>query len=192
MRISLLLVSLLTAFSLSATGQTARFEKGDLVISDGSSRIRLAEVSDPPGHTPRKPTVHCVKKVGEDYYLLVTTSAYTRGYPPKGGFGGSGQEHYLMWLHIAGGREVERVEHRYQSFIHNREGRVEGWQESIFTVRTEGDVEEPADEKNTRQSITFTFDAKHPEAGIKEERGQPKPAETSFRTHEARALFSSL
>jgi hypothetical protein len=133
-----------------------------------------------------------VRKVGDDYYLLVTTSAYTRGYPPKGGFGGGGQEHYLMWLHIAEGCEAERTEHRYQSFVHNREGRIEGWHGSIFTARAEGDVEEPADEKNTRQSITFAFDAKHPEAGIKEERGQPKPAETSSHTRGTRTSLSSL
>src|SRR5688500_16793876 len=121
------MVALSVTLSVAANGQTARFEKGDLVLSDGSRHIRITELSDPPGQTPRKPCVHSLKKVGSDYFVLVTTSAYTRGYPPKGGFGGGGQEYYLIWLHIADDREVERMEHRYQSFIQNREGRIEGW-----------------------------------------------------------------
>jgi hypothetical protein len=179
MKLFLLFVSLVAMFAASAKGVTARFEGGDLVISDEAKRIRIAEVCDSPDETPHKPWVHCVKKAGEDYYVLATTSAYTRGAPPKAGFGGGGEEYYLIWLHIAGGEVAEKVEHRYRSFVENREGQIEGWHGPIFTARCEGDVEEPTDKKNTRQTITFTFDAKHPEEGIKEERGQPKPNESS-------------
>lgn len=169
-----IILCLLATCALSANGQTARFRGGDLVISDGSQHIRIAEVSDPPRETPLAPHVQSVKKADGDYYVLVTTSAYTRGFPPRTGFGGGGREYYLTWLHIAKGEVLEKTEQRYQSFAQNREGRIEGWHGSIFTAKTEGDVEEETpDQKNARQTITFTFDAKHPEAGIKEERGEP-------------------
>jgi hypothetical protein len=114
-----------------------------------------------------------VKRKGE-YFVLMTTSEWMRGYPPRGGFGGGGVEAYVTWLHVVDGKAGDTVSERYMSFHDNREGSIVGWRGSVFTVRTEDWLEDKdPKEKVAWQTITITFDTRHPEEGIKVEKSEP-------------------
>jgi hypothetical protein len=173
---STLLTLAFVAICFVAQGQTARFASdGTLVISDGGKRIRLKEISEQIDHCPTAPCVHAILKRHGEYFVVVTTSDWTRGYPPRGGGGGAGEEAYIHWIHIVDDKVSESTEYRFESWRDNRQGGVVGWRGSMFTVTTSDLLEDKlqAKEKDIRQEITFTFDADHPEHGIKEEKGTP-------------------
>ena len=176
MKSKLLTLVLATTFTIAAYGETARFAgDGTLVISDGSHRIRIGDTSEPPDHCPTPPCVHAIQKRHGEYFVVITISHWTRGYPPKSGGGGCGAEAYIKWLHIVGGKISESTEGRFQSWSDNREGGIDGWRGSIFKVTTDDLLEDrlEAKEKDVWQSIAYTFDAHHPENGIKEDKGKP-------------------
>jgi len=162
--------------TFAAHGQSARFvSDGTLVISDGAYRIRIPDISEQFDHVPTAPCVHAVQKRHKEYFVLVTTSHWTRGYPPKSGGGGCGEEGYVKWLHIVGGKVSESSERRFRSWRDNREGGIIGWHGSIFTVATDDLLEDKiaAKEKDIWQSITYAYDCRHPDMGIKEDKGTP-------------------
>ena len=176
MKDKLLTLILCSTLISVAHGQTARFlSDGMLVISDGARRIRIADISEPPDHVPTAPYVHVVQKRHGEYFVVVTTSRWTRGYPPKSGGGGAGEEAYVRCLHVVNGKVLESTEGRFRSWSDNREGGIDGWHGPIFTVTTDDELEDRvhANQKDIWQTITYTFDARHPEVGIKEEKGKP-------------------
>lgn len=175
---SVLLILVLTIIlPYAACGQTAHFAgDGTLVISDGARRIRLPDVSEEIDHCPTAPCVHAILKRHGDYFVVITVSNFTHGYPPRGGGGGCGVESYLKWLHITGDKISESSENLFESWRDNRQGGIDGWHGFLFKVITSDLLEDQvaADEKKEWQDITYTFDAHHPENGIKEEKGAPR------------------
>ena len=173
-----LAVFLAMSFTDSGRGQTtARITRdGSMVISDGRYRFRIADVVVPPRASISPPRVHAVLKRHGGYFVLVTTCERSRG-GTGGGYCGCGEEDYLRWMHIVDKRVCEHVHFRYRSCFDNREGGIQGWKGSIFTVTTEDLLEDRllAKETDIWQEITYTFDADHPEAGIREEKASPHP-----------------
>lgn len=172
-----ILLFLVTGWSGSASGQSARFVDRILTIKDGAKRINLGKIGGSPDEAPQKPCVHAVLKRHDEYFVVVTVSEWSRGYPSSHGMCGAGVESYLKWLHVAAGQVAETKQYRYASCVDNREGAVKGWQGPIFTVITTDELEDKvqANEKAIWQDILFTFDAHHPETGIKEEYSDPYP-----------------
>ncbi len=180
MKSTLLTLVLAASLTIATYGQTARFTgsftgDGTLVIADGTHHIRIPDISEPSDHCPTAPYVHSIQKRHGDYYVVVTISHWTRGYPPRGGAGGSGEEAYIKWLHIVDGKISESTEGLFRSWGDNRDGFIDGWHDSIFKVTTNDLLEDKlkAKEKDIWQDIIYTFDARHPENGIKEEKGNP-------------------
>lgn len=172
MKSALLMLTLAVA-ALTANAQTARFAGGTLVIRDGKKRVRIADVSDSPSETPLAPKVHFTKKLNGEYFVIVTTSEYTHGYPPRGGSCGGGTEAYISWLRIVDGKIIDDTRQRYASCAENRVGKIHGWHGSIFTVSGSDNMDGAAPDAVPRPAITFTFDARHPERGVKRDSGTP-------------------
>ncbi len=171
------MVMLLLILSLVSYGQNALFEKnGALVIIDGKKRIRLNDVSEPIAQVPTAPCVHAVQKRKGEYYVVVTTSRWTRGFPPGDGAGGCGEEAHLRWFHVSGGKITRSAGYKFRSWSDNREGGIKGWSGGVLSLTTEDLMEARlrANEKAVWQTITFTFDAAKPEAGIQEVRVGPR------------------
>jgi hypothetical protein len=63
----------------------------------------------------------------------------------------------------------------FRSWRDNREGGIDGWKSPIFSITTEDLLEERAasKKKDVWQTITWTFDPRHPERGLKEEKLTP-------------------
>src|ERR1043166_10266395 len=162
MKMMLLILALAVCVAETARAQTARFVGESLVISDAGRRITIPNMTVIADHAPIAPCVHAIQKRNSEYFLLVTTSSWTRGYPPRGGYCGSGVEARVDWLHIVAGKVAQADGDCYESCRRNREGHILGWRGSIFTVETE-------DSEETFDTIRVTFDSRHPEAGIKTE-----------------------
>jgi hypothetical protein len=88
-------------------GMTAHFLKnGTLVIVDGGHRVRISNVSEGVEFVPTAPYVHAIQKRNGEYFVVLTRSEWTRGYPPRGGAGGAGgcgEEACVQWLQIVDG-----------------------------------------------------------------------------------------
>jgi hypothetical protein len=156
-------------------GTRAAFEAdGALVIVDGTRRVRIADVSERLDHVPDAPCVHSVQTRDAEYFVVVTVSRLTNGYPPTTSAGGAGVEAYAKWLHLVGDKVSESTAALFSSWRDNREGGF-GWRESIFTVTTE-DLQEgraSASDKAMWTPIAWAFDPRHPEQGLRERRGTP-------------------
>lgn len=162
---------LVIALTLTAQAQTAKFVTGALVLTDGKQTIRIPDVTDAPKECPKPAKVYSVVKSGADYYVLVTTSVYTRGFPPHGGPCGGGVELSIICLHIVDGKEADRTVGLYESCHKDRKGKVLGFKGAIFTVTSKGPPsgDDPASQAADSETITFTYDSKSPADGIKEE-----------------------
>ena len=170
-----LLTSVLALFIRSAvSAQTARFMGESLVIADGQRRIRLVDVIEP---HPIARCVHAVQKRHGEYFVLISASEWSRGYPPRGGNCGCGVEAYIEWLHVRDGRITERTKGLFESCFDNRGGSVTGWRGTILTAETVDLVENrngPANTPAVWRTITFTFDSAHPNEGIKQTEAERK------------------
>ena len=164
----LLLIPLASALVLTVNAQTARFVGDSLVIADGKQRIRLTEV---PGADSIARCVHAVQKRDGEYFVLIGAREWSRGYPPRGGYCGAGEEAYVEWLRVRDGKIAERTMALFGSCLDNRDGSVSGWRGSVLTVETSDLVEDrnaPANRPAVWREITFTFDASRPAEGIKQ------------------------
>ena len=191
MKSALLLLILILPLCQKATGQTAHFSGDCLVISDAKQRFKLpgvgydANEDDPP--TP--PKVHAIKKLHGEYFVVISTSSWSRGGRMSHGAGATGIESYIEWLHIADGKIKDRKGFLYESWRHNRSGNGFRWQGSILSIQTDAEIPEriAAKEEDSWETITFTFDAFHPEDGIKEEHSKPwNPFAPYEQTHPTR------
>ena len=155
-------------FAVSVRAQTAKFIGESLVITDGLRRVQLADVIEP---HPIARCVHAVQKRHGEYFVLISAREWSRGYPPRGGRCGCGVESYIEWLHIRDGKIAERTKGLFESCFDNRDGKVTGWRGTILTAETTDLVENrdgPANAPARWRDIIFTFDAEHPEEGIRE------------------------
>ncbi len=168
MKIVFLAICLTAGASSIAYAQSAHFVGESLVIKDGGHRIFLPDVIDP---HPIARCVHAVQKRRNDYFILISVSEWTRGYPPRDGYCGSGVESSIQWLRIRDGKIAERTNGLFESCSDNRGGGITGWQDSIFIAETTDLIENrdgPAEAPARWRDITFTFDSSRPEEGIKE------------------------
>lgn len=154
---------------MNARAQSAHFAGTSLVIVEGDHRIRLPNLiqQDATGCY-----VHAVRKRGVDYFVLYAAKEWTKGRPYPKGNCGAGIESHVTWLHVRGGKIVERNRALYQSCVDNRDGYALGWHGPLFTVETEDLVEGSVtpDAKTARwRQLKWTFDVRHPEAGFAEE-----------------------
>ena len=170
-----LLAILIFILPVVSYGLSASFQRdGSLLIQDGKKRILLRDISEAINCVPTAPCVHAVQKRNGEYYVVVTTSRWTRGFPPRDGAGGCGEEAYFSWLHIADDKLAESTAYTFRSWSDNREGGINGWSGSVLSLTTDDLIEEKlrANEKAVWQTITFSFDSLKPEAGIQEVKGK--------------------
>lgn len=158
-----------TFFSSSAQPE-GRFVRGTLVIQDGNHSVKIPDVSGPPDRVPELPQVISIQKQDGEYFAVVTTSEYTNGYPPRGGPGGCGIEACLEWLHIVGDKVIERTRQKYESWLDNRSCGTLSRESPIITMTTDDLLEKElhAGKNDCWQTITFQYDTRHPEDGIKQ------------------------
>lgn len=164
----LIFLLLLGVLAFSAEAQTGRFVGKNLVIKDGNTSIKIPIVSDSVV-PPEAPYVHAVLKRHGEYFVVITTHEWSHGAPADHGECGAGVESYVKWLHIVDGKVTQNTSGCYESCLENRDGEVTGWRGSLFIITTEGYLE---NDTNTLRTITFTFDAHHPEQGVKEDHGE--------------------
>jgi len=170
LKMTTLIITLLLTLTIAISAQTASFSKdGSLVIKEGNKRILLNNISQEIRHVPRSPCVHAIQKRKGDYYLLITTSQFTRGFPPRSGAGGNGEEFYLRWLHVAEGKIGQSTEHKINSWSDNCHGAVIGWSGSVFSAISDNLMEGKlhATGEAIWQTNTFSFNSNKPEDGIK-------------------------
>jgi len=174
MKKALLVPMLVVLFALPARAQTAHFTGRDLVIKDSGKTIKIARFL-PTVVPPDPPCVHSVEKRDGEFFVVVTTHEWSRGSPMPRGECGAGEESYVKWLHIVNGKVKESFDGLYESCLKNRDGSVVGWNGPLFVVTTDAELPDKvqANAKDIWSTITFTFDAHHPEQGLKEEDGPP-------------------
>ncbi len=160
------MLALCLCLSFSANAQTAKFSGTSLIISDGQKRIQLHDIIAADAFAR---CVHAVQKRNGDYFLLTTVGEWSRGAPPRNGFCGAGRENYLEWFQVHDGKITTHTKVLYASCFDNRDGRIIGWRDKIFTAQVDYYLEH-SDQKTSEYGwkITYTFDANKPEAGIKE------------------------
>ena len=112
-----------------------------------------------------------------EYFILISARTWSRGYPPRNGYCGRGVESYIEWIHVRDGKIAERTKGLFESCFDSRYGGITGWRGTILTAKTTDIVEKrdgPADVPARVRDITFTFDAAHPDEGIKQKEAEHK------------------
>lgn len=176
-----------------ALATSASFDGPDLVVSSGKATFRLSGIADEHAFFT---TVHAATRKGRDYYFVVGSSEFTRGWPPRGGNCGCGTEAFIRWLHVRDGKVIETQEGLYESCRSNRGGWDLGWKDgrliwSASAWRRSADTSTPSAEI----FLTWSYDPQHPERGIaEEEMPDPRSPVTKGPTNaqEAVATFQRL
>jgi hypothetical protein len=191
MKSALLLLILILPICQKATGQTAHFSRGCLVILDAKQRFKLPGIGydvnedDPPS----PPIVHAIKKLHGEYFVVISTSSWSLGGRMSHGAGASGIESNIEWLHVVDGKIQDRKAFLYESWRHNRQGSGFQWKGPILSVETDAEIPEKvaAKAEDSWETITFSFDTLHPENGIMEVHSKPySPYAPYEQTHPTR------
>ena len=114
---------------------SARFVGRAVLVKDGPHRITLPEVAE--DHAIYT-VIHSISRRGADYHLVIGCSNLSRGWPPRGGYCGSGIESYVEWLHIHEGKIVEQREGLYESCFRNRDGYSIAWKNGVLRWSVSG------------------------------------------------------
>ena len=164
---ALLLVAATTLWLAPVTGvaATVGFDNFALTIRDGQKQVTIQNALE---EVPEKHVVHAVIRRNEDFYLVLGLSFWSRGGPQPRGTCGGGKEVSVSWLHVHGGKIVERQTGLYQSCFENREGEIVGWKDGVLLWQGWG-VHHPSVDRTgdfVTTDYVWTFDSAKPEAGI--------------------------
>ena len=140
---------------------------GTLVIENTKNVLKFTKTVDVLNNMPEPPRILSIKRHGNDYFVLVEISKWSRGVPTPKGYCGCGIEVFLTWMHFSKEELIEQKRYLVHSCFYNiTKGSLPSLGNS-FSITANKVVKDIRDSRGgVWRKMIYTYDTEHPEKGI--------------------------